>query len=124
MVGGFDLRQVACAGEEEKAGGGDGGGVGAAVFGVGDAVAAGGVGERAARGRDVLADDADGFLYSPVRGFRAGVGVDRAAAQLLGAADIRAIGREHGADRQGQRVAGVLGGTRQVRAASPGSSRG
>ncbi len=94
------------------------GGVGEVAGGPGDASGlfgeAGGIGERAAGGRDVLAGGADSLLDPPVRGIAPRVGVARPAAQLLGAGDIRAIGREHCADRQGERVARVLGRAGQL----------
>ena len=71
--------------------------------------AAGGVGERAGSVRDVRAGGADGLLDPPVRAPLAGIGVGRAAAELLGAGDVRAVRRERGADRQGQRAARVIG---------------
>jgi hypothetical protein len=49
-----------------------------------------------------------------VRGGPASVGVGRAAAQLLGAGHIDAVGGEYGADRQGERVARVPGGAGQL----------
>ena len=88
------------------------GGVGEVAAGPGETGGlfgeAGGVAERAGEHGDVLAGGADGLLGPPVRGIAARVGLGRAAAQLLGAGQIHATRFEQGADRGGERVAGVI----------------
>ena len=85
---------------------------------------AGGVGERAGSNRDVYSGVEVDFLDPPVVGIAAFVRLGGAAAQFLGDGHIPAMGREHGADRQGERVARVLAAPGSSRAGSPSSSRG
>src|SRR5262249_62271909 len=69
----------------------------------------GGAGGRGGGGGGGGGGGAGGRRAPPVRGIAAGVGVGRLAAQLFGAGHIRAIRREHRADRESERVARVPG---------------
>jgi hypothetical protein len=75
---------------------------------------AGGVGERADGDCDAGAGSAAGLLDPPVRAALARVGFGRPAAQLLGPGHVRAVGREYCADRQGERIARVIGRAGQL----------